>query len=80
MKVIKMKNAAVLVLDMPLKQIAPSCHNNLKLFAPTLAMIGKTLFFFNVGPPKEDFFSEHLLCPIFQSSYMLQLQISLKAQ
>ena len=33
--------------------------------------------FFYVGPPKEDFFSVHLLCPIFQSSYMLQLQISI---
>ena len=29
-------------------------------------------FFFNVGPPKEDIFPGHLLCPIFQSSYMLQ--------
>ena len=29
-------------------------------------------FFFNVGPPKEDIFSGHLLSPIFQSSiYML---------
>ena len=25
--------------------------------------------FFNVGPPKEDFFSGHLLCPIFQENY-----------
>ena len=25
-------------------------------------------FFFNVGPPKEDIFSGHLLSPIFQSS------------
>ena len=26
-------------------------------------------FFFNVGPPKEDIFSGHLLCPIFQSTF-----------
>ena len=25
-------------------------------------------FFFNVGPPKEDIFLGHLLCPIFQST------------
>ena len=25
-------------------------------------------FFLNVGPPKEDVFSGHLLCPIFQST------------
>ena len=35
------------------------------------------LFFFKVGPPKEDIFSGQLLSPIFQSSYTLQLQISL---
>ena len=27
-------------------------------------------FFFNVGPPKEDIFSGHLLSPIFQSSIL----------
>ena len=26
-------------------------------------------FFFNVGPPKEDIFSGHLLSPVFQSIY-----------
>ena len=34
------------------------------------------LIFFNVGPPKEDIFSGHLLSPVFQSSFKLQLQIS----
>ena len=33
--------------------------------------------FFYVGPPKEDIFPGHLLSPIFQSSYTLQLQISI---
>ena len=33
--------------------------------------------FLNVGPPKEDNLPGHLLSPIFQSSYTLQLQISL---
>ena len=33
-------------------------------------------FFFNVGPPKEDIFSGHLLNPIFQSTfYTLHLQV-----
>ena len=29
--------------------------------------------FFYVGHPKEDIFPGHLLCPIFQSPYMLQI-------
>ena len=34
------------------------------------------LFFFNVGTPKEDNFSEHLLSPVFQSTlHILQLQV-----
>ena len=33
-------------------------------------------FFFYVCPPKEDFFSGHLLNPIFQSTfYTLQFQV-----
>ena len=35
-----------------------------------------TVFFFNVGPPVKDTFSGHLLTPVFQSLYTLQLQIS----
>ena len=30
-------------------------------------------FFFNVGPPKEDIFPRHLLCPIFHNLHMLQI-------
>ena len=32
-------------------------------------LIRQIIFFFNVGPPKEDIFSGHLLSPIFQSIF-----------
>ena len=30
-------------------------------------------FFFNVGPPKEDIFSGHLLSPLFQSTLQITI-------
>ena len=43
---------------------------------PPASKASREVAFFYVGPPKEDIFSGHLLSPVFQSSYTLQLQIS----
>ena len=55
----------------PLSQLQKKLSSNKEQFSlkpVTLKTVLFFLFFFNVGPPKEDIFSGHLLSPIFQSS------------
>ena len=50
-------------------KIPTRCPKQLKfVFQYTVFFFFFFFLFINVGPPKEDIFSEHLLCPIFQST------------